>query len=280
MQFPHLNFLRLHTTMFFIMNKKPVHSFSVLFPVIIFFLLAMSASMSSFGQGSDVSGELKNVLEQSLKNNPSDPGLQLINNQQYEAANSYFNQSIKANDLNADAYLKRGIVNWQQSDTTAACRDWSSVLALGDTATYMLLTKNCHGNMIIEEEVIPVKKFKTLFADGFGMSKSEAEKSAHVVVDVMPAFPGGDEALIKYLKTNTQYPKAATANKTQGRVYVNFIISKSGKVLYPYAAKKIGSGCDEEAVRVIKNMPAWKPGMKNGKPVLVRYTLPVKFALN
>lgn len=134
--------------------------------------------------------------------------------------------------------------------------------------------------MIVEDEVIPAKEYKKLFAAELNKKKGEDPAMAKTVVEVMPEFPGGDLGIINYFKKNLQYPEDAKQKNIEGRVFVNFIISSKGKVLFPYVVRGTGSSCDQEAIRLIKNMPAWKPGKQNGKAVMVRYNLPVKFALH
>jgi TonB family protein len=99
-------------------------------------------------------------------------------------------------------------------------------------------------------------------------------------VEQQPGFPGGNEACAKYLSTNIRYPAAARKNKVQGRVVTSFVVNKDGTIGDVKVLKGIGYGADEEAVRVIKNMPKWYPGMQNGKPVNVQYTLPISFTLD
>jgi TonB family protein len=209
-----------------------------------------------------------------------DKGMQLIGENKFQEANTFFNDALKKDDLNKEAYFKRGVVNWELNDTLAACRDWSSVLALGDTATFLLLEARCHSSMVVDDEVIPAKEVKKLFAAELNRKKGEDPATAKTVVEEMPVFPGGDLALMHYLKENLRYPAKARQEKKEGRVFVNFIISSKGKVLFPYVVRGIGGECDEEAIRLIKNMPLWKPGKQKGKAVMVRYNLPVKFALN
>ena len=85
------------------------------------------------------------------------------------------------------------------------------------------------------------------------------------------------KTLMNFLKQNIKYPEEATKKNIRGTVVVNIIISTKGNVMFPYVKKGIGAGCDEEALRVIRLMPAWNAGKQNGKPVLVRYNIPVKF---
>ncbi|MBP7496944.1 MAG: TonB family protein [Bacteroidales bacterium] len=101
----------------------------------------------------------------------------------------------------------------------------------------------------------------------------------YLIVEQMPEFPGGEEKLLKYLQNNIVYPQTAKENNITGKVFVTFVISRDGAVKDVKVLKGIGGGCDEEAVRVIKNMPKWQPGKQDGKSVDVRFNLPIKFAL-
>ena len=97
--------------------------------------------------------------------------------------------------------------------------------------------------------------------------------------EVMAEFPGGMEAMMKYLSENIKYPEQAKEKNIQGRVLVSFIVEKNGSISNVKVVKGIGNGCDEEAVRVISSMPKWKPGMQNGKKVRVNFAIPISFKL-
>ena len=99
-------------------------------------------------------------------------------------------------------------------------------------------------------------------------------------VDQMPEFPGGIKALLKYLASNIHYPEYAKEAGIQGKVYLNFVVEKDGSITHVKVLRSIGGGCDEEAVRVVENMPGWKPGLQHGKPVRVSFNLPIKFTLH
>lgn len=105
------------------------------------------------------------------------------------------------------------------------------------------------------------------------------EEEIFTIVEDMPSFPGGEEALFKYLGQNIKYPQIAKEAGITGRVFVNFVIDKQGNVTDVKVLRGIGGGCDEEAVRVVKNMPKWSAGKQRGKPVKVSYNLPIKFSL-
>ena len=97
--------------------------------------------------------------------------------------------------------------------------------------------------------------------------------------ETMPQFPGGKLMLMKYLADNIKYPASAVKAKKQGRVIVTFIVQKDGSVTHAKIAKSIDPELDAEALRIVKGMPKWTPGTQNGKPVSVRYMVPVKFSL-
>ena len=99
------------------------------------------------------------------------------------------------------------------------------------------------------------------------------------VVEQMPEFQGGVEELNKFLRENIKYPPMAREDGTSGVVYITFVVNKGGKISNVKVLRGIGSGCDEEAVRVVRMMPDWKPGKQNGAAVPVQFNLPVKFDL-
>jgi protein TonB len=109
--------------------------------------------------------------------------------------------------------------------------------------------------------------------------ESAEEQQIFMVVESMPAFPGGETELHRYLAENIKYPQMAKESGIQGRVFVTFVVERDGKVTDVKVLRGIGGGCDEEAIRVVKNMPKWTPGKQRGKPVRVQFNLPVKFTL-
>lgn len=98
-------------------------------------------------------------------------------------------------------------------------------------------------------------------------------------LDARPSFPGGDEAMLKYIQSNIAYPSVAQENAIEGIVYVEFTVSDDGSIASSRIRRGIGHGCDEEVLRVIEEMPRWEPAMINGTPVAIRFTLPVSFRL-
>lgn len=99
------------------------------------------------------------------------------------------------------------------------------------------------------------------------------------VVEVMPQYPGGTEAMMKYLAANLKYPKKAEDKNIQGRVVVSFIVEADGSISNVHTLRSISPELDAEALRVVKAMPKWKPGKQKGKTVRVKYALPVQFKM-
>ncbi|HOX78288.1 MAG TPA: energy transducer TonB [Bacteroidales bacterium] len=125
-------------------------------------------------------------------------------------------------------------------------------------------------NTEVQEYVAPVKVEE---------EESAEEVQIFMVVESMPEFPGGEPALYKFLAENIKYPQMAKESGIQGRVFVTFVVERDGRVTDVRVLRGIGGGCDEEAIRVVQNMPKWTPGKQRGKAVRVQYNLPVKFTL-
>jgi protein TonB len=109
---------------------------------------------------------------------------------------------------------------------------------------------------------------------------TEETEAPFAVVEQMPQFPGGEKEMMKFIHDNLKYPVIAQEMGVSGTVIVNFVVGRDGKISRIKVMRGIGSGCDEEAIRVLEKMPAWNPGKQGGKPVLVSYTVPFKFVLN
>ena len=100
------------------------------------------------------------------------------------------------------------------------------------------------------------------------------------MVEQMPEFPGGGmPAALEYIQKNMQYPESAKENGTQGRVTVQFVVDKAGNVTEPKVLRSVDKELDAEAIRLVKSMPKWKPGMQKGQAVAVKFTMPVLFRL-
>lgn len=109
--------------------------------------------------------------------------------------------------------------------------------------------------------------------------KNEEENKVFDVVEEQPSFPGGQGALMAWLRDNIKYPVVAAENGIEGKVIVQFVVGKNGSISNVKVVKSIDPSLDREAVRVVSSMPSWTPGKQNGTSVNVRYTLPVTFKL-
>ncbi len=105
------------------------------------------------------------------------------------------------------------------------------------------------------------------------------EQEIFQIVEEMPSFPGGEAKLMEYVAKNIKYPQIARETGIQGRVFVGFVVEPDGSISNVKLLRGIGGGCDEEAMRVIKSLPKWKPGKQRGKAVRVSYQIPVFFKL-
>lgn len=121
----------------------------------------------------------------------------------------------------------------------------------------------------VEEVVVEKKEEKP----------KEVKEEIHTLVEQMPQFPGGDAALMKYLSSHINYPPMAAENNVQGKVILQFVVEKDGRVGEVKIARSVDKDLDKEAIRVVKSLPKFTPGRQNGYPVRVWYTLPVNFKL-
>ena len=112
------------------------------------------------------------------------------------------------------------------------------------------------------------------------VKKPAPDNKVYEVCEQMPSYVGGQPALMKYLIENVRYPKAAVEAKQQGRVVVQFVVEKDGAVSSVKLLRSVTPLLNAEAIRVVKAMPKWNPGKKDGKLVRVRYALPVSFRLS
>ena len=110
--------------------------------------------------------------------------------------------------------------------------------------------------------------------------QKEGEAQVFDVVEEMPEYPGGISAMMQYLSANVKYPEEAHKKGVQGRVIVTFVVGKDGSISDAKLMRRVDPLLDAEALRVTNSMPKWKPGRQNGKPVAVKYTIPVTFKLN
>jgi len=117
------------------------------------------------------------------------------------------------------------------------------------------------------------------------MEEEEEEAQVFLLVEDMPLFPGcaskeeTDVAIQKFIRENIKYPEIARENGIQGRIFVNFVVSRTGKITDVKILRGVDSALDQEAIRVIESLPAFSPGKQRGKPVKVSYNVPINFKL-
>lgn len=136
-------------------------------------------------------------------------------------------------------------------------------------------------NKVTEEVVSEVVDNEFFESDNTFEAKVEDYSKQRVfdIVEEMPSFPDGESELLEYIAKNIKYPQMARESGIQGRVFVNFIVEPDGSVSNVKIIRGIGSGCDEEALRVVKSLPKFNPGKQRGKAVRVSYTIPINFKL-
>lgn len=135
-------------------------------------------------------------------------------------------------------------------------------------------------NSPIEEDVLIPEKEEEIVEDDLVPKIEEEDFSKQKICDIveeMPSYPDGDVKLMEYIAQNINYPQEALESGIQGRVFVSFVVEPNGSITNEKVLRGIGYGCDEEALRVVKEMPKWTPGKRKGKPVRVAVTIPVKF---
>jgi periplasmic protein TonB len=108
----------------------------------------------------------------------------------------------------------------------------------------------------------------------------EITKDSFAIVEQMPTYPGGTNALYKFISKKIKYPTKARRLGVEGKVFLNFTVDKDGSVTNIQVIRGIGSGCDEESIRILKKIPKWNPGKQRGRAVKVQMTLPITFKLN
>ena len=135
-------------------------------------------------------------------------------------------------------------------------------------------------NTVTAQEEAEQKAKQAQATTAISQEKPSADKNVYTVVEVMPSFPGGQAAMINYLVQNIKYPEEAKKKGVMGTVFITFIVETDGSVSNVKVLRGIGSGCDEEGVRVVSAMPNWSPGKEKDVPVRCQFNLPIKFSLD
>ncbi|HRD53767.1 MAG TPA: energy transducer TonB [Flavobacteriales bacterium] len=110
-------------------------------------------------------------------------------------------------------------------------------------------------------------------------AEARDSNAPYTIVEEMPSFPGGQEAMMRYLSANLQFPKEAQEKGVQGAVFINFVVERDGSINEVKVLRGIDNACEAEAIRVVQGMPKWAPGKQRGKEVRVQYNLPIRFKL-
>jgi TonB family protein len=178
-----------------------------------------------------------------------------------------------------------------------ACEQKESIKPAVQSISPVLKTTLENGKLKIEGDRNELAKVKELFTKEENFEVIENDSLGYVLVikietrelpvdeeiffmvDQMPEFQGGDQALRKFIANSVKYPKKAQENGVQGKVYVSFVVSKEGKVANAKITRSVNPLLDKEALRVVNQMPTWKPGYQKGKPVNVSFTVPINFVL-
>lgn len=152
------------------------------------------------------------------------------------------------------------------------------------------LTESTFADVLLPEAILPFpfvgdaspaekREDYVLSEEGIEAAR-RARNQVFTVVEVMPEFPGGQGALLKFLATNVRYPESAVKNGIEGRVSSSFVVGKDGAISEAEVIRGVSPELNEEALRVINSMPVWSPGKQRGKAVNVKYTVPVTFRLS
>jgi TonB family protein len=169
-----------------------------------------------------------------------------------------------------DTYYNLALAKNCMDDADGFCYYMLLASELGDTAAHRLYHKFCSAFVKSEYlEKLNSERKVVLYS----------QKEVFTLVEDPPQFPGGEEALLQYLGSNIYYPHAARERGIQGTVFVTFVVEPDGSLSNVKILRGIGGGCDEEVLRLVLNMPKWKPGTQKGVAVPVQFNLPIRFIL-
>lgn len=135
------------------------------------------------------------------------------------------------------------------------------------------------------EQIVDINKMDSLqkskmLEDSIELNNDGINNIISDPIENIPEYVGGEEALYNFLKKELKYPELARKKGIEGTIFLTFVIEKTGEVTGVKVLRGIGYGCDEEAIRVVKKMPKWKPGQQNGIAVRAQINLPIKFSLD
>ncbi len=186
--------------------------------------------------------------------------------------------------------LKKRIMKMNQSTHKNSLVNWLKLAIIVPFVLMALLIQSCYQQAdevdkqeersLLDDMVEKAQQNGKNIREGNEPGRSQMRNdSVFTVVEEMPVFPGGTQAMMEFMAENIRYPEQARRDSIQGRVFVNFLIEADGKVTNANVLRGIGGGCDEEAIRVVELMPDWTPGYQRGQAVRVSFNMPIRFTL-
>jgi periplasmic protein TonB len=183
-------------------------------------------------------------------------GVKLVNENKPESAIKRFEKCLEINPNDVDALYNAGAVYHKLGQLDMACKSWSAIRSLGKTDGNSLLQEHC------------------------GIAIPQDSLATHKPVEKVPEFSGGMSALMRFIQKEIQYPTVPKEADIMGTAYIHFIVDVDGSLNNIGIARSSGNWeLDNEALRVVRNMPKWSPGMQDTNPVPVIFNLPIKFVL-
>ncbi|NVO21339.1 MAG: TonB family protein [Bacteroidetes bacterium] len=193
-----------------------------------------------------------------------------------------YDSSISIKLTHYPAYANRGIALYKLNRNDEACIDWYIASINGVEIADVNFKSNCKDFKVPDSLISALNAVTNSIKTKQPTDGKALSQNGDVILtepEEMPEFPGGEEEMMKYLIKSIKYPQIARRAEISGCVYVTFVVERDGTVTNPRILRGIGGGCDEECLRVVKNMPKWKPGKQKGKIVAVQFNMPVKFTL-
>jgi TonB family protein len=231
--------------------------------------------------------QVYNCKPEAMKN--FDEGNSYMANGEYLQAIASFNKAIN-HGVESQIYINRANAYLNLGDSCQYCNDLYFATLIKDKGSYKPYSENCIFYDTIRNipdtiiatypqcyVILAIKKKCT-----GEIRYTYLDKEGHSVENKLlqlPEYKGGDKGRMRFLANNVKYPSEALEKGIQGTVILSFIIHKDGKIDKIEIIKGIGGGCDEEAIRVVKLMPNWKPGNYNGNPVKVQFYMPIYFKI-
>jgi TonB family protein len=269
-------------------HVRQVHSFDVLVSELLTIILWLNPATWLLKR------EIRQNLEFLADNKVIESGFDSQTYQYHLLQLSYQTPEHKlGNKFNVSPLKKRIIMMNQKKSTKASLLKYSLIVPLAlalvvssnaqtviNKAKKALTTTTTKEVKATEKKTLtPPAKSTATATDPIKVVENEETEKTWDVVEKMPAYPGGESEMMRYLARNIRYPIEAQKSGTQGKVIVGFIVSSAGKVIHPEIVRSADPYLDKEAIRVISTFPNFVPGEQNGKKVATRYTLPVVFRL-